>query len=131
MSALFKGGEGRGLTSNISYRRRQHSNIAPLKPSRAFLSKNKVRHPDDLAAGIVLLPPVGEDGVLIPLEGAAVVAAVGVRGQGYGLRPLAVGVYDVEVVDLDVVGFYTDGARLVVGGAGVGLGFGLGYCYGV
>lgn len=74
-----------------------------------MLAEDEVSGTLDEALAEEVLALVGEEGVLVAVESDAVVALLcAVAAQGDGLGALAVGVLDVEVVELGVGGVVGD-----------------------
>lgn len=84
-----------------------------------MLSENEVCRAEDVAFSIYLVSDLRQEGVLVAIKTDTVVALRGaVSGESNGLRALAVGVLDVDVVEFGVccVVLYS-ASGLVVGGA--------------
>lgn len=85
------------------------ADVGPVDPGDAVLSEDEVGGALDEALAEEVLALVGEEGVLVSVEGDAVVALrCAVAAQGDGLGALAVGVLDVDVVELRVGGVVGD-----------------------
>lgn len=85
------------------------ADVGPVDPGDAVLSEDEVGGALDEALSEEVLALVGQEGVLVSVQGDAVVALRGaVAAQGDGLGTLAVGVLDVDVVELGVVGVVGD-----------------------
>lgn len=109
------------LTSDVALLRSHHANIAVLEPSRAALSENEVGRTLNQASGVDLRALVGQQRVLEARELTGVVARVGVRREGHGLAALAIGIGDIDIVQLKVGRLDAQRGRLVVGAARAGL----------
>ena len=110
-------GEGEQLTGDVADGLLDNADVTGLEPGGGLLAEDEVGGAQDERVGVELVANVGQDRVLEAGEGAPVVAAVGVGAQGDGLAALAVGVVDVDVVELEVGRLDSERGRLVVGQA--------------
>jgi hypothetical protein len=85
------------------------ADVGPVDPGDAVLAEDEVGRALDEALAEEVLAHVGEEGVLVAVESDAVVALLcAVAAQSDGLGAYAVGVLDVDVVELSVVGVVGD-----------------------
>lgn len=85
------------------------ADVGPVDPGNTVLSEDEVGGALDEALPEEVLALVGQEGILVSVETDAVVTlGCAVAAQGDGLGALAVGVLDVDVVELGVGGVVGD-----------------------